>query len=84
MRFGELEVVCRSVCHPVTFPIIFRRNKDVDDVGVDFEYYLSQQILPPIERLCEPIEGTDRARLADWVSLLRNMQCNLKLMTWTL
>ena len=31
----------------------------------DYEYYLSQQVLPPIERLCEPIEGTDRARLAE-------------------
>ena len=33
--------------------------------GSDFEHYLSQQVLPPIERLCEPIEGTDRARLAE-------------------
>ena len=32
---------------------------------VDYQYYLSQQILPPIERLCEPIEGTDRSRLAE-------------------
>lgn len=31
----------------------------------DYEYYLSSQILPPIERLCEPIEGTDRSRLAE-------------------
>lgn len=31
----------------------------------DFEYYLAHQVLPPIERLCEPIEGTDRARLAE-------------------
>ena len=25
---------------------------------IDVEWYLSQQILPPISRLCEPIEGT--------------------------
>ena len=31
----------------------------------DYDYYLSQQILPPIERLCERIEGTDRSRLAE-------------------
>lgn len=31
----------------------------------DYEYYLATQILPPIERLCDPIEGTDRARLAE-------------------
>ncbi|KAF9266691.1 DNA polymerase alpha catalytic subunit [Marasmius fiardii PR-910] len=36
---------------------------------IDYEYYLSQQVLPPIERLCEPIEGTDRARLAECLGL---------------
>ncbi|KAJ3546934.1 hypothetical protein NM688_g5461 [Phlebia brevispora] len=35
----------------------------------DYEFYLSQQVLPPIERLCEPIEGTDRARLAECLGL---------------
>lgn len=35
------------------------------DVILDFEHYLANQILPPIERLCEPIEGTDRSRLAE-------------------
>ena len=35
----------------------------------DYEYYLSQQVLPPIERLCDPIEGTDRARLAECLGL---------------
>ncbi|EKM50078.1 uncharacterized protein PHACADRAFT_213841 [Phanerochaete carnosa HHB-10118-sp] len=39
------------------------------DLRIDYEYYLSQQILPPIERLCEPIEGTDRARLAECLGL---------------
>jgi DNA polymerase elongation subunit (family B) len=32
---------------------------------IDYEFYLSNQILPPIERLCDPIEGTDRSRLAE-------------------
>ncbi|CCA69546.1 related to POL1-DNA-directed DNA polymerase alpha, 180 KD subunit [Serendipita indica DSM 11827] len=36
---------------------------------IDFEHYLSQQILPPIERLCDPIEGTDRSRLAECLGL---------------
>jgi DNA polymerase alpha subunit A len=27
------------------------------------------QILPPIERLCEPIEGTDRFRLAECLGM---------------
>ena len=38
-------------------------------VLADFEYYLAHQILPPIERLCDPIEGTDRARLAECLGM---------------
>lgn len=36
----------------------------------DYEHYLAHQVLPPIERLCEPIEGTDRARLAECLGKL--------------
>lgn len=36
---------------------------------IDYEYYLSQQLLPPIERLCEPLEGTERSRLAECLGL---------------
>ncbi|GAA5963816.1 hypothetical protein JCM8115_006341 [Rhodotorula mucilaginosa] len=36
---------------------------------IDFEVYLSTQILPPIERLCEHIEGTEKARLAECLGL---------------
>ncbi|KAK7687728.1 hypothetical protein QCA50_008944 [Cerrena zonata] len=39
------------------------------DLKIDYEFYLAQQVLPPIERLCEPIEGTDKARLADCLGL---------------
>jgi DNA polymerase alpha subunit A len=39
-------------------------------IRIDYEFYLSHQILPPIERLCEPIEGTDRARLAECLGML--------------
>lgn len=38
-------------------------------VPTDYEYYLVHQILPPIERLCDPIEGTDRARLAECLGM---------------
>jgi hypothetical protein len=41
----------------------------------DYEYYLSLQVLPPIERLCEPIEGTDRARLAECLGELLPPLC---------
>jgi hypothetical protein len=33
--------------------------------GVDYSYYLAKQILPPIERLCAPIDCTDSARIAE-------------------
>ncbi|GAA6009942.1 DNA-directed DNA polymerase alpha catalytic subunit POL1 [Rhodotorula paludigena] len=36
---------------------------------IDFEVYLSTQVLPPIERLCEHIEGTEKARLAECLGL---------------
>ncbi|KAL0579487.1 DNA-directed DNA polymerase alpha catalytic subunit pol1 [Marasmius crinis-equi] len=44
-------------------------RKADSELKIDYEYYLSQQVLPPIERLCEPIEGTDRARLAECLGL---------------
>ncbi|KAK0468553.1 DNA polymerase family B-domain-containing protein [Armillaria novae-zelandiae] len=40
-------------------------RKAGSDLKIDYQYYLSQQILPPIERLCDPIEGTDRTCLAE-------------------
>ena len=51
--------MCTSSDAPVLEPdLLFSR-------ATDHDYYLSQQILPPIERLCERIEGTDRSRLAE-------------------
>ncbi|KAF9116488.1 DNA polymerase alpha catalytic subunit [Mortierella sp. AM989] len=36
---------------------------------IDFEYYLNQQVHPPLDRLCGPIEGTDATRLAECLGL---------------
>ncbi|SPO47594.1 related to POL1 - DNA-directed DNA polymerase alpha, 180 KD subunit [Moesziomyces antarcticus] len=44
------------------------RRKE-SELKVDYEHYLALQILPPIERLCESIEGTDRSRLAECLGL---------------
>ena len=45
---------------------------------VDVEWYLTQQILPPIARLCEPIEGTSLAILAERLGLdKRSVFCAL-------
>lgn len=38
---------------------------DQPATDTDYDFYLSLQILPPVERLCESIEGTERARLAE-------------------
>ena len=40
-----------------------------DNLKVDIMYYLSQQIHPVVSRLCEPIEGTDAARIAECLGL---------------
>lgn len=44
----------------------------------DYDFYLSQQVLPPIERLCEPIEGTDRSRLAECLGKFLHKQQHIK------
>ncbi|KAF7356957.1 DNA polymerase [Mycena venus] len=49
--------------HPEEF------KKPDSGLKLDYEYYLGHQVLPPIERLCEPIEGTDRSRLAECLGL---------------
>lgn len=35
----------------------------------DLEWYLKQQVHPPVSRLCEPIEGTDISHIADCLGL---------------
>ncbi|ORX36128.1 hypothetical protein BD324DRAFT_642777 [Kockovaella imperatae] len=39
------------------------------ELKIDYDFYLDGQILQPILRLCESIEGTDRARLAECLGL---------------
>nr|CAD7257851.1 unnamed protein product [Timema shepardi] len=43
--------------------------KTNDGLKIDINYYLAQQIHPVVSRLCEPIEGTDAARIADCLGL---------------
>src|ERR1700750_1877248 len=37
--------------------------------ALDIDYYLHKQILPPVERLCAPISGTNVTQLADCLGL---------------
>jgi DNA polymerase alpha subunit A len=39
--------------------------KTNEKLKVDVKYYLAQQIHPVVSRLCDPIEGTDAARIAE-------------------
>jgi len=39
------------------------------NLKIDYEWYLNQQILPPILRLCEPIEETDSYKLSKSLGL---------------
>eukprot|EP00981_Chlorochromonas_danica_P004509 scaffold911_cov162-Ochromonas_danica.AAC.12 len=40
-----------------------------NELTIDYEWYLSTQILPPVSRLCEPIEGTSAAILSEKLGL---------------
>lgn len=55
LKIGELELLVRKGEKAIPLTFCFQ----------DYDFYLSQQVLPPTERLCEPIEGTDRSRLAE-------------------
>ncbi|KAI9824324.1 MAG: hypothetical protein M1819_000884 [Sarea resinae] len=43
--------------------------KSKSELKPDIEWYLYKQILPPIERLCAPIDGTDAVHLAECLGL---------------
>ncbi|KAG1174483.1 hypothetical protein G6F71_004866 [Rhizopus microsporus] len=40
-----------------------------DNMQLDIEWYLQQQVHPPLTRLCSPIEGADPVRLAECLGL---------------
>jgi len=39
------------------------------DLKIDVRYYLENQVHPVVSRLCDPIEGTDAARIAECLGL---------------
>lgn len=49
-------------------PDELRRNES-GTLAIDAHYYLAQQLHPVIARLCEPLEGTDAAQLAENLGL---------------
>jgi DNA polymerase alpha subunit A len=45
---------------------VVRKN---GELTLDYEWYISTQLLPPISRLCEPIEGTSPAIISEKLGL---------------
>ncbi len=60
---GPDAAIARRAFHPT---IITARQGELKP---DIKWYLESQILPPVVRLCGPIEETDQARLADCLGL---------------
>ncbi|XP_021916659.1 LOW QUALITY PROTEIN: DNA polymerase alpha catalytic subunit [Zootermopsis nevadensis] len=52
--------------------------KTNENLKVDVKYYLSQQIHPVVSRLCDPIEGTDAARIAECLGLDPSNYCRVQ------
>jgi DNA polymerase alpha subunit A len=44
-------------------------SKRPNELKIDAKYYLEQQVHPVVARLCDPIEGTDAARIAECLGL---------------
>ncbi|KAJ3040454.1 DNA-directed DNA polymerase alpha catalytic subunit pol1 [Rhizophlyctis rosea] len=64
------------ICEGDTGGLIAARAYHPDEVlregsgrKIDVEWYLSNQIHPPVSRLCQPIEGTDPGRIAECLGL---------------
>jgi len=60
---GSAESAAKNA-HPVDEVL-----KPNSELKPDIEYYLSKQILPPVERLCAPISGTNITMLATCLGL---------------
>jgi len=44
-------------------------NKSNGTLLIDNDWYVSQQVYPPVQRLCEPIEGTSASMLAECLGM---------------
>jgi DNA polymerase alpha subunit A len=65
--FLELSAAPTLVAARALHPDEYNRSNGV--LKLDVEWYMSQQLLPPIARLCEPIDGTSRAIIAEKLGL---------------
>lgn len=74
-RFKKGDIVPYIICEDGTANSATQRAyhieelKSMDNLKIDFRYYLAHQLHPVISRICEPIEGMDPARVADCLGL---------------
>lgn len=61
-------VICTGEGHPSERAFTAAEIREQNLVP-DYEYYLIHQILPPVERICANVEGTDRIRLAECLGI---------------
>lgn len=59
-----LDIPGSSLSERAVHPYIYQSSKEYENVAIDFAWYLSSQLLAPVSRLCEPLEGLNSARLA--------------------
>lgn len=73
LRSGD--VVSYVICKDGTTNPATQRAYTIEEVEqnpnltIDEEYYLAQQVHPVVMRLCEPVDGTDSARIAQCLGL---------------
>lgn len=74
-RLRQGDTVSYVICDDGSNVGAMQRAYHVDELKgnnalkIDVKYYLAQQIHPVVSRLCDPIEGTDTARIAECLGL---------------
>ena len=58
-----------KVSERAVHPEVFVEEHKKGSMDLDYEWYLSQQVFPPVSRLCEHLQQTDRALLAECLGL---------------
>lgn len=74
-RFKKADMISYVICDDGTNNAPTQRAyhldelKTMDNLKIDYAYYLTFQIHPVVSRLCEPIDGTDASRIASCLGL---------------
>ncbi|KAF0984136.1 hypothetical protein FDP41_008051 [Naegleria fowleri] len=58
-----------KVAERAVLPDVFIEEQKKGTMDIDYEWYLAQQVFPPVSRLCEYLQQTDNAMLAECLGL---------------